>query len=127
MSTKAKYDDLNTNQIFIVGIASIVITLVTILAVQYVYFLLVAGHQDTLQAQSSYGRQNQWLAEQTESISRYGADPDTAQVTIPIQEAMALVVREQASNAPADQPHAEESPGSSEHPTPEHGNADDAT
>ena len=122
MSTKAKYDDLNTNQIFIVGIASIVITLVTILAVQYVYFLLVAGHKDTLQAQSSYGRQNEVLAEQTESISRYGVDPDTAQVTIPIKEAMALVVREEASH-----PQAEDSHGSPEHSTPEHGKADDAT
>ena len=97
--SKAKYDDLDTKQIFIIGIASVAVTLVTVLAVQYVYFLLVYGHEETLQAQSSYGRQNRILAEQVEEISQYGVDPDTANVTIPIEDAMALVVREHASGS----------------------------
>ena len=95
----AKYDDLDTNQIFIIGISSVVVTLVTILAVQYVYFLMVAGHQDLLQAQSSYARQNRELAQQVTSVSEYGADPATGNVTIPIEEAMALVAREAQAHA----------------------------
>jgi hypothetical protein len=90
----AKYDDLNTKQIFIVGIGSVVVTIVTILAVQYVYYLLVDGHREYLQAESSYRRQNQALAEQVETISRYGADPETGKVVIPIGQAMELVAKE---------------------------------
>jgi len=90
----AKYDDLDTKQIFIIGIASVMVTLVTILAVQYVYFLLVNNHQDLLQAQSSYRRQNEALAEQSGTISQYGADPETANVVIPVREAMKLVAKD---------------------------------
>ena len=94
----AKYDDLNTRQIFIIGISSVVVTIVTILAVQYVYYLLVQGHQGQLQAESSYSRQNKVLAEQFESVSKYGADPETGNVTIPIEKAMQLVVKESQSD-----------------------------
>lgn len=90
----AKYDDLNTKQIFIIGIGSVVVTIVTILAVQYVFYLLVAGHQDQLAAESSYRRQNSVLAEQMKGISQYGADPATGNVTIPIDQAMQDVVKE---------------------------------
>jgi hypothetical protein len=89
----AKYDDLNTKQIFIVGIASVMVTVVTILAVQYVYYLLVDGYQEQLQAESSYNRQNQVLNDQLESVSRYGVDPESAQVTIPVEKAMELVAK----------------------------------
>lgn len=90
----AKYDDLDTKQIFIIGISSVVVTVVTILAVLYVYYLLVAGHESKLQAESSYNRQNTILAEQAESVSKYGADPLTGNVTIPIDKAMELVAKE---------------------------------
>ncbi|MEO1614850.1 MAG: hypothetical protein AAFV88_03315 [Planctomycetota bacterium] len=92
----AKYDDLDTRQIFIIGIGSVVVTVVTILAVQYVYYLLVDGYQDQLQAESRYTRQNRILAEQSADIQQYGADPLTANVTIPIEKAMDLVIEEQA-------------------------------
>lgn len=90
----AKYDDLDTKQIFIIGIASVAVTVVTILAVQYVYYLLVSGHQATLQAESSYQRQNKILDDQKESIRQYGADPLTGNATIPIERAMELVAKE---------------------------------
>lgn len=101
----AKYDDLNTRQIFIVGIASVFVTVVTILAAQYVYYLLLDSHQAVLQAESSYGRQNAILAEQFEEISKYGADPLTGNVTIPISAAMEFVVEE--SRAVADKTDAD--------------------
>lgn len=95
----AKYDDLDTKQIFIIGIASVVITAVTILAVQYVYYLLVDGHKSKLQAESSYSRQNSVLAEQLDSVSKYGADPTTGNITIPIAKAMELVAKESESDS----------------------------
>ena len=104
----AKYDDLNTRQIFIVGIGSVVVTLVTILAVQYVYYLLVDGHQQELQAESSYSRQNSILAEQFEEVSKYGADPLTGNVTIPIEKAIEWVAKESESESENDADHADE-------------------
>ncbi|MEM6472149.1 MAG: hypothetical protein AAF802_21485 [Planctomycetota bacterium] len=92
----AKYDDLDTRQIFIIGIGSVVVTLVTILAVQYVYYLLVDSYQGRLQAESKYTRQNRILATQSEEIERYGADPLTANVVIPIDQAMDLLIEEQS-------------------------------
>lgn len=95
----AKYDDLNTKQIFIIGISSVVVTVLTILAVQYVYFLLVDAHQSQLEAESSYKRQNTVLADQFETVSKYGADPLTGNVTIPIEKAMELVAKESQSES----------------------------
>ncbi|MEO1526266.1 MAG: hypothetical protein AAFX06_12575 [Planctomycetota bacterium] len=106
MANKAKYDDLDTRQIFVIGISSIVVTLVTILSVQYVYYLLVSGHEAKLQAQSSYSRQNDFLAEQFASVSAYGADPTTGNIVIPIEEAMAAVELEQSHGT--DHSHDEE-------------------
>ncbi len=100
----AKYDDLNTRQIFLIGIGSVVVTIVTILAVQYVFYLLVAGHQVQLAEESNYRRQNTVLAEQLGVVSRYGADPDTGNVTIPIDRAMEYVVQEFQSEQ-TDQPN----------------------
>lgn len=95
----AKYDDLDTKQIFIIGIASVVVTVVTILAAQYVYYLLVDADQARLQAESNYNRQNRILVEQFEDVSRYGADPETGKVVIPIDAAMKLVAEGKQSTA----------------------------
>ena len=54
----ADYDDLNTKRIFMVGILSIVVTAVTALAVQVVYYALVSWHDAELSEKSSYRRQN---------------------------------------------------------------------
>jgi hypothetical protein len=102
----AKYDDLNTKQIFIIGIGSVVVTVITILAVQYVYYLLVNSHESVLEAESSYRRQNTILAEQFDSVSQYGADPETGNVTIPIQQAMEWVAKESQSGTENHTDHA---------------------
>lgn len=98
----AKYDDLDTRQIFVIGIGSVLVTIVTILAVQYVYYLLVDAHQTQLQADSSYSRQNQVLTDQTDSISHYGADPATGNAIMPIEKAMQAVIEEAHSENNAD-------------------------
>ena len=50
----AAYDDLNTKRIFIVGILSIVVTAVTALAVQVVYYSLVSWHEAELSQRDAY-------------------------------------------------------------------------
>lgn len=87
----ADYDDLNTKRIFMVGILSIVVTAVTALAVQVVYYALVSWHDAELSEKSSYRRQNAVLAEQTAEITNYGVNPDTGAVTIPVSKAMELI------------------------------------
>ncbi|MCD0463204.1 hypothetical protein [Roseiconus lacunae] len=103
----AKYDDLDTRQIFVIGIGSVLVTIVTILAVQYVYYLLVDAHQTQLQAESSYSRQNQILTDQSESISRYGADPATGNAIIPIDKAIEEVIKGANSETHADENESE--------------------
>ena len=95
----AKYDDLNNKQIFTIGIGSVVVTAVTILAVLYVYYLLVDAHQAQLQAESSYRRQNTILTQQASEVSVYGADPTTGNVTIPVEKAMEIIIAEQDTGA----------------------------
>jgi flagellar biosynthesis GTPase FlhF len=87
----AAYDDLNAKRIFTVGILSIVVTAVTALAVQVVYYSLVSWHEVDLAEKSSYRRQNKVLADQSEQISQYGIDADTGNVTIPVSKAMQLI------------------------------------
>ncbi len=113
----AKYDDLDTKQIFIIGIASVVVTVVTIMAVQYVYYLLVSGHEVQLAKDSNYRRQNQFLADQSERISQYGADPDTGNVTIPIQKAMELVAKQSDTDQQSEDDSNESHEAESKHET----------
>ena len=87
----AAYDDLNTKRIFTVGIISIVVTAVTALAVQVIYYSLVQWHEAELSENSSYRRQNKILADQTDEISSYGVNPATGNITIPVEKAMELI------------------------------------
>lgn len=89
----AAYDDLNVKQIFVVGIGSIVVTAVTALAVQVVYYWLVQWQDAETQAASNYGRQNRILAEQQAEISSYGVDEGTGNIVVPIEVAMEQMIQ----------------------------------
>ncbi len=95
----AAYDDLNIKRIFNVGILSIVVTAVTALAVQVLYYSLVQWQESETRAASNYERQNRILAEQKQQISTYGVDELTGNITIPIDKAIELMVGEQSKNA----------------------------
>lgn len=90
----AAYDDLDVKRIFAVGIFSIVITAVTALAVQVLYFALVQWQDSETKAASNYTRQNLILNEQQAEISTYGVDSETGNIVIPIDEAIRLMVSE---------------------------------
>ncbi len=95
----AAYDDLNVKRIFTVGIASIVVTAVTALAVQVLYYWLVQWQDSETKAASNYQRQNLILREQQEEISTYGVDPETGNIVIPIDKAIELLVNEKAKES----------------------------
>ena len=54
----AAYDDLDVKRIFVVGIASVVVTAVTALAVQVVYYTMAEQQKAETAAASNYMRQN---------------------------------------------------------------------
>ena len=83
----AAYDDLNVKRIFVVGVISVVVTLVTALAVQVLYYSLVQWQDAETRAASNYTRQLRILEEQTQQISTYGVDQQTGNITIPIKKA----------------------------------------
>lgn len=96
----AAYDDLNVKRIFVVGIASVVVTAVTALAVQVVYHSMAQWQKAETQAASSYARQNAVLQEQADQVSRYGVDEATGNIVIPVEKAIELMVGESAKAGP---------------------------
>lgn len=114
----AKYDDLDNKQIFVIGIGSVAVTVVTILAVFYVYYLLLDLNKTTWQANSSYDRQNTILAKQSETLEGYGATK-SATVAIPIESAMKLVIQQAAAPAgESSDPVADDMPAEPSAPVP---------
>jgi hypothetical protein len=94
----AAYDDLDVKRIFAVGIFSIVVTAVTALAVQVLYYALVQWQDAETKAASNYERQNSILEAQQAEISNYGVDSETGNIVIPVDEAIRLMVSEKASS-----------------------------
>lgn len=87
----AQYDDLNVPRIALVGVISVIVTAVTALAVQ-VLFYAMAQRVDAAKAEASqYRRQIEFLERQREQISSYGVDPDTGNVTIPVTAAFEVL------------------------------------
>ncbi len=99
----AAYDDLNVKGIFIAGVISVVVVAVTALAVQVVSYSMLQWQDEAKSAQSDYRRQNRILQEQRDQISNYGVDPETGNITIPIEEAIKLVAKEAQNEEPSEQ------------------------
>lgn len=126
----AQYDDLNSRQIWVVGIVSAALTAITIFAVQVLYFALLDRHNEVKLRNSEYTISNGYLAEQNAELNSYGRDDETGAVRIPIQRAMELVVQRQAQQAEGGedaQPTAETSGASPapSNPSPKPASGDD--
>jgi hypothetical protein len=94
----AAYDDLNAKRIFVVGIASVVVTAVTALAVQVLYYSMAQRQKLDTQAASSFGRQKAVLEQQLEQISNYGVDENTGNIVIPVEKAIETMVADYSEN-----------------------------
>ena len=92
----AAYDDLNVKRIFVVGIASVVVTAVTALAVQVLYYSMAQWQEGETQAASNYTRQNEILQQQMDQVSVYGVDETTGNIIIPVEKAIELMVGEKS-------------------------------
>lgn len=88
----AQYDDLNVKKIAIVGVISVVVTAVTALAVQVMFYAMAESTDAAKTASSKYTRQNEVLAAQSAEVSKYGVNPDNGKVTIPVETAMKMMV-----------------------------------
>jgi hypothetical protein len=95
---------LNNKQLFTVSIVSVVVTFITILACQVVYYTLRNEFQATVLERSEYRIGNEALAGQREEISTFGVDEETGRLEIPIRRAMQFVV--EGSEKPAAQEEA---------------------
>jgi hypothetical protein len=98
----AAYDDLDVKRIFSVGILSVVVTAVTALAVQVVYYWMVEVQSAETAAASNYGRQNTILEDQQNEIARYDVDPQTGNIIIPIDKAIELMIGNKEAQVPSD-------------------------
>ena len=105
----AAYDDLNVKRIFSVGILSVVVTAVTALAVQVVYYWLVQVQTAETAAASNYERQNRILRQQQSEIATYGVDPATGNIIIPIDKAIEQMIAAEKPSSPSDESQASES------------------
>ena len=95
----AAYDDLDVKRIFVVGIASVVVTAVTALALQVVYYAMAQQQKTETAAASNYARQLSILKEQKDEISNYGVDELTGKLVIPVNDAIEIISSETGSDA----------------------------
>ncbi|TWU43446.1 hypothetical protein Q31b_24870 [Novipirellula aureliae] len=97
----AHYDDLNTKRIFAIGAISVLVTVMTALAVQVLYFAMAKWQIESM-SDNQYRRQNQFNAEQEAQITAYGVDEMNGNITIPIDKAIELVVQNSTSDDKAE-------------------------
>lgn len=98
----AQYDDLPIKRITVVGLLSIVITFITVLGVQVLYFGMQSYVDDAKLASSHYGDSIAALESQSAKLESYGVDEQTGNITIPVKEAMKKVISSssEAANKP---------------------------
>lgn len=97
----AAYDDLDVKRIFVVGIVSVVVTAVTALAVQVLYYTMEQQQKSETAAASNYARQNAILQSQQDEISNYGVDENTGKLVIPVDKAIEIISQEIPSETPS--------------------------
>jgi hypothetical protein len=90
-----RYNDLNTPMIALVGFLGMLLTFITILVLEIVYYSS-ANRQDAQKIVNvPTTTSNSLLAEQEVKLTRYGwINRDEKQVAVPIERAMQLVVDE---------------------------------
>lgn len=94
----AAYDDLDGKRIAGISVISIVVTAVTVLAVQVLYFAM-AGWVDARKVESAtYARQNKVLSDQVEEVSSFGIDSETGNVIVPVEKVIETMAAEQSND-----------------------------
>ena len=88
-------DGLNTPVIAVVGFVSAVLTFALIVAVQVLFYQVSAAETDRKVIAVRADEADDMLAQQDARLARYGwVDRAKGRVTVPVERAMELVVRE---------------------------------
>lgn len=88
----APYDDLPIKRIITVGLLSVAITIITVLGVQVLYFGMQNYVDENKLAGSTYREGLDALNGQSKRIAQDGVDEDTGRITIPVEQAMKIMV-----------------------------------
>lgn len=88
----AQYDDLPISRITAISLISIAVTVITILAVQVVYFGMYNYVSREKALAPSVSEAAAILKSQTQSLENFGVNPDDGKFTIPIDRAIKKVV-----------------------------------
>ncbi len=94
----AAYDDINGKRLATISVISIVVTAVTVLAVQVIYFAMADMVDSEKIRNSSYTRANKVLEQQSQELTRYSVNAENGNITVPVEEMMKKMVAE-AKNA----------------------------
>lgn len=95
MTASNDSDGLNTPVIAVVGFVSAIVTFALIIAVQVLYYQVSAGETDRKVIGVRAEEADDMLAQQDAKLARYGwVDRAKGSVTVPVERAMDLVVRE---------------------------------
>ncbi len=95
----AEPENLNIPMIVTVGVVSVVLTFASVFAVQALYYQYFAAQMELKVVEAPTADADSKLAEQNAKLARYSwANREQGVVTIPIERAMRLVVREQRSS-----------------------------
>jgi hypothetical protein len=93
---KAAYDDINVRSVTVVSVVGAVLVFVSVVAVQVIYFRYNRAEQLRKVENVPVTLANEELARQRERILQAGegADPERGERSIPIAEAMQLVLED---------------------------------
>jgi hypothetical protein len=92
----AQYDDLAIRRITVVSLVSIAVTVVSILAVQVLYYGMRSYVDQQKRTAARFYEAEEVLGRQTREISQYSVHPQDGNIVIPIEQAMRNIVREAA-------------------------------
>lgn len=94
----AAYDDINGKRLATISVVSVVVTAVTVLAVQVIYFAMADLVDSEKIRNATYTRSNQVVQQQSQELTRYGVNPENGNITVPVEEIMKKMVAD-ARNA----------------------------
>jgi len=99
----ARYDDLHTGTITLVGIVSAALTFVIIVAAQVLYYQFQAIEHQRKVVDAPLVLTNEMIEEQQTELNTYSwVDREKGAVSIPIEKAMSEVLEEMKSSQPSE-------------------------
>ena len=98
-------DEIDTPKLAVIGVVGTMIVVLVVFAVQVLYYTVTAEVRDERNVQHVDQALARYRAEQDEKLHRTAwVDPAAKKVTIPIERAMELTLRDLAGAAAAAQP-----------------------